>query len=809
MKKISVVALISLFLFAVDLFAGWSEQLPMNFMRELSAEKLWTAEDDVKHSAMATEIEKVVQLLKTEKNIESIVNVLIDTNFVSSQNRFYVLKIRIFRFLLENPKDALNLGVSVEKLIKIEQAWKDRYLHTAAVMLRELNITDYSNIVDAFLAQVKAAHLKIYDLSPSNRARFNNEFGSAHGISLLNKKNDQYVVSGFYYEKQKIFALDFSRPLGETIITFAHEIVHAADPRLTGYRVEFEKLYEKVRAILTKLMGQAGENELITSMLKQVFFEIGRDELLARLQEQSLAMIGNMHKVTGVNGTRITAEDELVLRKWIQAVIGLSIENEYRAYGFSVLTYARFKSQLNIIQNSPSRENFIESIREGDRAFVNRLASGMNPFRANLSSYQNLVHQFGLANGDKLALDMGLNLLESIYIDELRTYILNLTNEFANSLKAIRSELAPQITHQESSKYFPDWTKPENINSPANPYSLITARVSTMWVIRVRENIISLVNELTEMRRSLLVLRAGILDFAELSDNEFALINLVEKNEMNPGDSLGGSHCSVPRNRNPNINYSKFQKYFGISNWNNSMVSSDQALPSGQLLEQLIKLKLIQGLAWLEQGFPDIKNNIIGAKVFAQKLREQLYDTEDLTPERAQQLQIELSEAIQYSTFSGDEVKKIDHLIFFLASAHQISFERSWSIAASEFSQRQTQMIRLLNSLGVEVNFDKSAFEKHWEKEMEDFEEQIEEYQDQCKDMPATLSSAMAAPIKIDGSPIRVSYVCSGRQIYLLRLPCGNSETLSIMTRNGSPRVRPIYNGRFVELVPYSTLHVR
>lgn len=808
MKNISLMILINFLLFATTSLARWSEQLPISFMRELSEAKLWTAEDEVKRTSVSVEIDTLFQSIKNEKNIETIVNSLIDTNFNSSNSLSYGLKIRIFRYLIENQQFAKSIGLPNEKILKIEAAWKNRYIHSAALLLRGLNVSGYAEIVDSFLNQVKTGSIKVYDLSSENRSFFDSQIGKSHGVSLLQKKDNQYAVTGFYFESQKIFALDFARPLGETLISFAHEIVHAGDPRLATYRAEFEKYYHPVKNILAKLMGDNSSPDLINAMLTHVFFEIGREELLAKIQNQAKALVQNIKDNDSNQTTSLNAADEEILRKWIKAVIGLSIENEYRAYGFSVIAYVQFKNQLNIIQDSSNREKFVSSIRDGDKRFVERIAQGMNPFHANLNSYQNIVQRYQLRGDSRLTFDRNLSLIESMYLDEVRGFIANLSNQFSNTLRTLRTEIqvAPDLS---PAKVFPDWTNSENMNSPSNPYSLITARVSTMWVIRVRENIISLVKDLTEMRKSLLVLRAGILDFANLSASELNLLNLVDKSNTDGSDLSQEMQCSGNYSKiNPSINYQKYEKYFGNLNWSSAMVSSEYALPASRLIEQLLKLKLIQGLAWLEQGFPDIKNNIVGAKVFMQKLREQLYDTEDLSYERAQQLQTELIEAIQYSSFSGDEIKKIDYLIFFLASAHKISFERSWNEATHLFSQRQLQVMRLLNNLGVDIQFNQKNFEEYWANEMDDFENQVEDYQDSCEDMPGTISSVTAAPLKIDGESYSVNYVCSGRQVYFIRLPCGASNSISLMTRNKTPRVRPIYNGRFVELVPYSKLHI-
>jgi hypothetical protein len=794
--------MVILFVISIEARAGLSDKLPLALVKQLAAEKIWTAEKDSIELAKSQEILQLLTLMKNEKSIEKIVNSMIDTNFSGGNFDTYLVKVTIFRYFLENPSEANAFGLAAGKLEKIERAWTNRYVHSAAALLSQANLADYQPTIDIFLDEVKSGEVQIFDLSPTRREKFNLEIGSSLGSSLTDKLKGKYTIYGFYHEKKQLFVLDFSRPLGETIITFAHEIIHAADPNLISYRRDFDNYLGPVREIIKKLVKSARSEDLTSALISQVFFELGREELLEKIQEQSQRLVQNLQKNLISAGAQLSDSDQTILHKWIRAMIGLSIENEYRAYGFSIVVYSRFKNQLNIIQGSEDRELFVRTIMSGDQNFAGRVSANINPFQRAYSSYQKLVRDFALNESEKLALDQTIHFIEGIYLDELKTFMTSLNNKFATLLRA----QSGYATSAAGGRFLPAWTKPENFDSPANPYSLITARVSTMWAIRVKENILGLVSELSEMRKSLLVLRAGILDFHDLNFNDFEFLGIIAQGDLS---SEYAQKCSGGRSVHAGIDYSRYNKYFGLQNWNSNMVLSDHALPAAQLLQQLLKVKLIQSLAWLEQGFPDVKNNIVGARVFIQKLREELYDSEDLSRERAFALQNELAEAIEKSSFTGVEAQKIQYLLKFLSSAHHISFEQQWAAAAQEFEKRQYQILKMLNLLGVEVAFDPQEFENTWKKSSQVFEDQVEDYQDECEDVVATYAGTTKKPFTIGDESFMVNFICSGKEVYFLRLPCDNTQGLSIMTRNNRPMIRPLYNSRFVELIPFSRLRVK
>lgn len=813
----------------------FSNKIPLHLAQELSDNGLWTLADDEANTERSKTLIAFVDDLKklTNQSIETLSSNIISTNN-EYDRKLYLVKISILRYFLANEDVAKNNKINLTNLKSLENKWIKKYVEASSALIRSSNIPEYNEIVSNFIDFYKNEKLVVEDLSPENRNKYDRKLGKSHGISLMDKDThtNKYKVQGFYSsikdpnsDKIGIFAIDLSNSITDNIVTFAHEIVHAADPKIAAYRNEYRHYLPKVLSLIQKIIPSSytgSPKDFADSLLPMVFFELGNSEIVMAIINQLGISINNLEEKLSESNVEITDQEKQYLKNWIRSLIGLSIENEYRAYGFSLLIYYYFNQKARFLDESKNLNQFLNLIKKGDDIFAQSLASQMNPFSTYKQRWTTFSNQFLPNTEDKNKAANMILLFEQTYLLELQKFIVELKGRFqAQVSQFIRSnndinmtvseDHKREIENQVNNNRYNNWSNPETLNmsfcnndsrsssyaqclntvdtntrnleSQASRFSLIAARVSTLWVIRVKENISMLIKDLINLKKSLVILKAGILDFQNLNASELGILGLIDSETQIPNYN---SSCSSSYQLRGWIDYDKYTNYFPLDqNFN-----SDE-IPSSVLIERLLKIRLFQALSWIDQSLPLVESHTIGAKAFIEKLNLGLYDKEDLDNNRAIELKNTLINELKTIGFINDELDEAKFLIDFLGNASKLSNEHQWQQASGYFEKRLPNIYSWLFHLGYNIQNNVNEKVVSWDKDIENIYSNLKNVKKECSKTNALLSLGINGPYELAGDQISFFAVCAKKATYLVRESCGVSSNLFLRTNSyGNPILR-------------------
>lgn len=788
-----------------------SNRIPLQLLKEyMNQGGQWTKDMEDSNQPAGSNILQFLGYLQSANAAPQAVESLVGkTNSDFSQTQpLYAIKVHLIRHFLAHAGDRKKYNVELAHVEKVESLFMRRYVESSVALLQLAQVKEYKPILDNLLKSLNERSLRIVDLSPANRLKFHQEWGSSHGLSLVSHENFVYQIDGVYSEKQKILGIDFLRPFQETLITFAHEIVHAADPMIASYRQRLVQLLPKVESIISGTLGGLPQS-LAQSILQQVFFEVGQSELLVFAQKAKQALAQRLLRESREIDENISEENKQIIKTWLQTVIGLTIGNEYKAYGLSLVVYERLRHDFQLIQPSRSRNRYIETIIRGDSGFANSLSDRMNPFSRRLEYYQTMVKQFRLEGSLKIRVDFLISYLESVYLNETREFLEGTSNQFSSILNASYRPWSAEsqavtksqtLSSDRKSIELPEWTKPGQFDSPTNPYAVLSALVTTSQILRFRDNLNKNINKLKDTSESLFTLRAGILDLHDLTLGEMKLlgVHFLESNQSSLSPNLPPEILS-DMEQLP----SRLKSYFQITKWEPGLTSSDNTISGHEFIQQLLRLRLLKGLAWFDEMFPNVKSNILSMKITLQKLHDGLYDKEELGPERASELQEELVQAIEYSALTADEITNLTMITELMFNMHQVSSELKWQEAMEQFSRKASQSLRILESFGLPKSKFEKTFQSNLSKELQSFASQLVPFIAECRGVFGMIPMTLGRKFSIAGSSFPLSAICYKTQLYLIRQPGDITGTISSMVRGGRLLSRLASGSRFIELVPF------
>jgi hypothetical protein len=815
---------------AINSSAPFSTQLPTGLLNKWT--QLIGPEIDNPDSPMIHPLVVFRSSLAAGKDANAAAEALLSINFEPGkldpiQARSYFLRVDYLRYLIENPNEAQNESISSSFLQSVKTLWQKKYIEGT---LSSVNVVlpQYKKISENFLNLWKQNLVKVVDLSPSQRFSFHNLLGKSHGVSLtdettLSNGTQSYRVNGFYYDgssanHDKFLAVDFSLPPGETLITVTHEVVHAADPTLVSARSELQALSSQIFSIFKKLFpGTNQRSETITkAILDQVFLELGHEELIMnnfkKIEELTLQKINN--SAEGAAHT-INENDVMILKQWAKLIITLTLENEYKAYGYSIVAYSQFK-MFNMINISDQRDRFLSSLSHGDKSLAEDLANYMNPFSRNASnkyfqiasSLQN-VH---LSENEKLTLDRSINYLESIYTQEVHSFVSGVGSYFQN---LIPSDKLQNISSTSGSGNSPmpelnsDWTSAGQLNSPLNPYSIITAKLSSYWIVRLKQQMHLIVDQLIKIKSVLLSLRSGVYDFSNLSADELKYLGLISPNSEVPNNC--GNDVNYLRPLNPAI--SNYSKFLPLQHWSSDSVNSTQALQASKTVELLIAMELFHGLSWLDSDFSNLKTNSMASRVLIEKLNNKSDGYNDLSQIRVKELLGEIREGLEYVGKNASlNLNEINVLYDFVIAGQNItneagqnkSFERDWRPAQQLFNSKRKDVNSILELMGFEPqNFNAEDSMARWRDSEDEFKESVKsQISSQCEAKGFGGLFNGSIPMQFHSETMKINYACNKSQPYLFHMPCNleRSERSLQVTITDGVLIGLSSDGRLIEL---------
>lgn len=807
-------ALILVLFFFPSARAEISNRLPVGLVRELMQGGLWDDELDSPRSMASQDFNRFLDSLKGSHGNSQSVSAVVDNIFGTNDGdreilpelpRQYQLKVATLRYFLATTKDErTRYKINDTDLRKIEAAWMRRYLFKAGALIRLTGIHDYDAIADRFNQMIQSGAVTTMDLSPSNRMVLAKKMGSAHGISLNDQRNGKFLVNGLYSREHKLFVLDFSMGREETLVTFAHEIVHAADPTLEKHRSTFESLEPQVEKILRAAVGIEGNiDHIVPDLISHMFYEAGADILMSlaeksrRTRRQGLS--GSAEETLG----KLDASETKLISEWIRAGIGVSIENEYRAYGLSLIVYERMKSRFHLMAPSPEREAFVKQMIAGDKLFATKLSLAMSPFAKSANDIVKALvkPEKDAAKQNMLRIKAGkvLSLLEYVYLSQTQDFLESLNDHFATVLHGS----APA-----------EWVPPRHLNSPASPYQVLSARLTTAWVLRFRENVSSTVRHLKNMNESLFAMRAGILDLHDITLGELKLLGIHYEDT---GADVLPAEIPQDLHRDSNELPPSFQRYFETTKRPMNATDSE-SLEGLDVARNLTLLRLLKGLTWLDESLPPARNNLVAIKVFLQQIHEGLYDEDEISRARAAELENELLAALKTAALTPAELDDAVFLAEALVNMYAIAQEQRWAPVAEQFFSKARMAAMILENLGINHETDIAGIQGRINQAVVNFRRQLETHQRRCQQYRQTLILTPTERFTLGAYQIPLTIVCASStagadrephmELHMIRQPGDYQRSMVTMIFNGRPQSRIFMGARPVRLYPLQGLQI-
>lgn len=822
-----------------------SDKLDITLVSDIGASQLSDWEEDSDCSAIQSLSSFWRSLTNESLSVEEIVDgVFAATSTDGGLSALYIAKVKIFRHYRKKSNS--------QHLQNIETEWLNRYTDLAISQLENSGISEYGQMVKNFRNKVRSREISLADLSPVLREQVTREIPDTHHgfVNGKDEKTGFYFVTGYYNAGTQRFTIDLARPIGDTLVTFAHELVHAADPQLEAHKVAFRDSYKQVINILSRLFA---DKESPTSLAKawaetlveHVLFEAGYDETGA--MAEVMGDFDNQKEILERQGaigeSELNEGDKRVIQRFLSAVVGLTLKNEYRAYGFSIALYVRLKDQLKLIPPSERAEKHLKEFLRGDHLFSVNLfyERDINPYSRIKSRFskeiRDRLRRAHEAQNDELAkaliadatrLQKALNRLEIMYIETVEDFVNETEVDpfFQSTIASFRqiSTTKEYLQSRRSLSVLPEYARPGGFDSPANPYTILTARMSTAWVLRFKETIKVAASRFIEMNPSLINLYLGVIDSSNLSVEEQKLAGIRFEKSLHESFE---DPCGAPDKPSlPDSIQALFPKIDGSLDLIKSpSVSADgYILPGAQIMKNLLRLKLVTTLVWIKESFPTYHSTITASMTFLRKLRTGNYDSQRITKERAEELQSEVLAALENSKSTRTEVDMSEVLFDHLSLVYEIAqdergYNDEWAQLANETLESLRNFGDVMETLRVYRQKSRDDIKNSLQEVQESFNKQISGVVKACRSessSPGLINFSRETPA-IQLLPhypaFHLQAVCMEKTLYLVRrhTSCSSGSSRGKMTtltdqKNGQffPYSFIFQGARPVALIPYT-----
>ena len=171
----------------------------------------------------------------------------------------YPAKFAVLRYLQQHNKD----GAKGAWIAKTMQAWQKRYIAIALAGIELSGIKEYEAIVLNFRDRLKKNEVHLIDLSPAERERWAQQYAKDPFINhnetiLARDSSGRYLVQGRFQPSTGYLAVDFGRPVAESLVSFGHEVVHAGDHELNYYLGDYLRQVQESKALLYAACDRVG-----------------------------------------------------------------------------------------------------------------------------------------------------------------------------------------------------------------------------------------------------------------------------------------------------------------------------------------------------------------------------------------------------------------------------------------------------------------------------------------------------------------------------------------------------------------------
>ncbi|WP_372654650.1 hypothetical protein [Halobacteriovorax sp.] len=768
MKKF-ILIIFTLFISYSAIAGSVSNKLPLGLVEQLYEMSLWQDSFDESGTVENIELNNFLNGLNAiEADIPSYK--VVDNMFGSegTYNHFsnlYSVKVQIIRYLRDVNIDEY----SRDKVKLVNSAWKTRYVNSFLSLVKLSKITGLKEIAQAFEKKLNNGDLTIIDLSPDARKLLARE-SSHHEDNLLAKTNKRFNVSGVYIANRKLFAIDFARDsIEETIITFVHEMIHAADPALDNARKSFIELLPKAKNILQKWTGNSEiVSEINLNFLDNVFFEGDDNHLNKFYNEKNENTLRDLSAKLDVD--TLPDHEVAIVKEWIGAALRLSVFNEYHAYGKSLQFLKELIVDFNIVKGKVStHKKLIEQFIHGDDLFVAKLAMASNPF-SNLKIYALRYKK------DKEYFNSFrklINYLEYLFLLEIKETV-NLDNDrYSKYLSSLVTDDEETLTEIRQT-----WNQVEDIETSLNPYELITSRLTNATIVKIKKNLGLITNSLDSNISKLQTTTAGVLDLHDVSDAELKLIGIQWSGS--PFQRVDDSVKAIVESSLEEISID-IKKYFELMPWSEDIYFKNRGLVYIQgdtVSQKLLKLNVLRTSLWIDHSFSAWTDTVLGARVLLEKIRSEVYfSSEEISDTRAQQIEEALIVILEGSGNDHDKINQLTHLFENLIKLHSNAEDEDMPEIAKSLFSKIAAIRNALQRVGVHGTKKISAVKEDLLKSQERFNAQLIPYVEYCSDKSLKILNGQGqlnsnAKFNTDsGKEFNMMLTCYNNELYAVRQP--------------------------------------
>ena len=679
--------------------AELANEFPLAFGKIVLDSSLWSKKLDDPTSEEFRDIYRFAKLLKGPRvsNLDLAGQVLKNPN--TYRFKYYLLK-----FLQDTPNERVKFpGVSTA----FPTVWSqipEIYLRALIQMIEESPVKEfYAPITQRLVEMQQRKEFSFVDLTPAVRKSWSTLTNKLHVSSeantLTKDASGKYVVNGVYNNKSKVLAMDLSLSRDENLITFAHEIVHIADPEMLASNLNLQAHFSGLSQKLKILFPKGDVEGFLKSMIQQTFMEQGRLDI-ANIQISGTLLSGDIIRDTvtkAADQIKASGYDYLLtdvdFRGFIQNLVRVSVENEYKAYILSYALYSALKDEnSSLMPPSKKRDQFIRDHFDHPAKLQDILKDRAKPFRSVddpvvklLPNLEGMTEEQARLADDEIQKVIELSnilkkLILNLYFTESRAMVEKTVKEFAplySLLSRINFSNKPETSDEESVSGAPpksatisgaiaaataqiikaDKLNPRNVNpgetivsskdedfyaenewlrpggyddSISNPYLLAEAKMGTAAIIRFRKNVEGLSRSLGTMHEALLTMMAGILPLNNLSFGELKWVGLINVNADANYSMPPGKTCSPAALRDMQKQDPETAALFSRFVYNKDNDLSSQYIQYDAARVQVFLMQLYKAVTWLRKEFPITRENFSTLSRFRRKLVRGEYKSKEL-----------------------------------------------------------------------------------------------------------------------------------------------------------------------------------
>jgi hypothetical protein len=725
----------------------------------------------------------------------------------------YKFKFQFLKFLAENSKERNKYPFLSQALHGVWSQIPEVYLDALILMIEGSAVkASYGPIIENLKQLKKNNHFQFVDLNESvrqNLAGLTNKLHfSSRANTLTKDENGKYVVNGLYNSGARVFALDLSLSRDENLVTFAHEIVHIADPEQiknqAQLQVHFSRLAEKIKVLFPN--GQV--EDFLRGLIQNTFMEQGRFDIAAvelkkvDIGSEPIKEISDDIKLSGYDYLL----DDADFKGFIRNLIAISVENEYKAYVLSYSLYAALKDENSqLIPPSEKRDQFIKNHFDHPSKLQEILKDEANPFRKSDILFKLMPQLSQMTSEQKKSdeikklvdlVNIFKKMVQTLYFEESRQMIERTTKEFEPLYKFLSRTNFSKAKSEADEDFLasnPFLRAGAYRNSITNPYLLAEAELGTTAITLFRKNVAGLRYSLESMHDALLTMMSGILPINNLNFGELKLTGLMSVNDIalkalpptcTPAD------MSDLQSSDPDA-IELFNRF--IYNKENSNKSPYLGYDDARL--QIYSMQLLKVVLWLRKEFPVTRENFDTLTMFQNKLMMGKYETDQISSERAEKLTDKIKGYLTVIKPTQEELRNIEYLMITLENVHSAARRLKLFSLDEEFVRRMATAKRYFRKLGVATD---NMPEQNLNAIDVNVQNSVNQLLTEIANSNFAKACAFSDDFKFNKIPIEFNFgknrkmknltlFCTKRQLYVLRLPCGwsSGSTTSTIDPNG------------------------